>query len=106
MKSSLLLSVALVAIITPALAGPFDAPSTLPLQAPDFAHIQDSDYQPAIEEGMARELAEIDAIANNPAAPTFDNTLVAMEKAGRMLNRVSAVFGQVTQANSNDTLLK
>ena len=106
MKSVLLSSVAIVAMLTPALAGPFDQPSTLPLQAPDFAHIQDSDYQPAIEEGMRQELVEIDAIANNPAPPTFDNTLVAMEKAGRMLSRVQSVFGQVTQANSNDVLLK
>ena len=106
MKSVLLSSVAIVAMLTPALAGPFDQPSTLPLQAPDFAHIRDSDYQPAIEEGMRQELVEIDAIANNPAPPTFDNTLVAMEKAGRMLSRVQSVFGQVTQANSNDVLLK
>jgi peptidyl-dipeptidase Dcp len=106
MKSALLSSVALVVMLTPVLAGPFDQPSTLPLQAPDFSKIQDSDYQPAIEEGMRQELAEIDAIANNPAPPTFDNTLVAMEKAGRMLSRVQAVFGQVTQANSNDVLLK
>ena len=104
MKSFLLSSVAVMAMLTPALAGPFDAPSPLPLQAPDFTHIQDSDYQPAIEDGMRQELAEIEAIANNPAPPTFDNTLVAMEKAGRMLNRVQATFGQVTQANSNDTL--
>jgi peptidyl-dipeptidase Dcp len=104
MKSVLLLSAAVIAMLTPALAGPFDAPSPLPLQAPDFTHIQDGDYQPALEEGMRQELAEIEAIANNPAPPTFDNTLVAMEKAGRMLNRVQATFGQVTQANSNDTL--
>ena len=90
----------------PALAGPFDQPSSLPRQAPDFPHHQDRDYQPAIEEGMRQQLAEMDAIAGNPAAPTFDNTLVAMEKAGRMLSRVQSVFGQVTQANSNDTLLR
>src|ERR1700748_1043008 len=102
MKSVLLSSVAIVAMLTPALAGPFDQPSTLPWQAPAFAHIQDGDSQPAIEEGMRQELAEIDAIANNPAPPTFDNTLVAMEKAGRMLSRTQAAFGAVAQANSDD----
>lgn len=96
----------LMLVATPALAGPFDQASLLPFQAPDFAHIQDSDYQPALEEGMRQNLAEIEAIANNPAAPTFDNTLIAMEKAGRMLSRVQAVFSAVTQANSNDVLLK
>ncbi len=107
MKHSLMMSGAALALMaTAALAGPFDAPSPLPLQAPDFAAIKDSDYQPAIEEGMRQELAEMAAIAANPAAPTFDNTLVAMEKAGRMLNRVQAVFSAVTQANSNDVLLK
>ncbi len=106
MLHRLKLSCALVALATPALAGPFDAPSTLPLQAPDFATIKDGDYQPAMEEGMRQELAEMDAIAGNPAPATFDNTLVAMEKAGRMLNRVQAVFSAVTQANSNDVLLK
>lgn len=105
MKTLLLSSAAIAAMIAPVWAGPFDQPSTLPLQAPDFAHIQDADYQPALEEGMRQDLADIDTIANNPAAPTFENTLVAMEKSGRMLNRVLAVFGQVTQANSDDTLL-
>jgi peptidyl-dipeptidase Dcp len=106
MKSAMLLPAAVIATLTTAWAGPFDQPSTLPLQAPDFAHIQDSDYQPALEEGMRQELADIDAIADNPAPPTFDNTLVAMEKAGRMLARAQAVFGAVVQANSNETLLK
>src|ERR1700761_8190346 len=73
-------------------ANPFDAPSTLPLQAPMFDKIKDTDYQPAFEEGMKQNLAEIEAIANNKAAPTFDNTIVAMEKSGRMLDRVSEAF--------------
>ena len=71
-------------------SNPFGEPSTLPLQAPRFDIIRDSDYQPAIEEGIRQHLAEIDAIANNTAAPTFENTLVAMEPAGRLLDQLRA----------------
>ena len=63
-------------------ANPFYAPSTLPFHAPPFDKIKDSDYQPAIEAGIAQQLEEIRAIAINPAEPTFENTLVAIEKAG------------------------
>ena len=68
--------------------------------------IKDSDYQPAFEEGMKQQLAEIDAIADNKAAPTFDNTIVAMEKSGRMLDRVNNAFFGVVQANTNPALDK
>src|ERR1700735_4068142 len=59
-------------------SNPFYAASTLPFGAPPFDKIKDGDYQPAIEAGMAEHLAEINKIATNPAAPTFENTLVAM----------------------------
>jgi peptidyl-dipeptidase Dcp len=85
-------------------SNPFYAPSTLPFQAPPFDKIKDTDYQPAIEAGMAQQRAEMDTIANNPAPPTFENTIVAMEKTGALLNRVSLVFYGVVQANSNDAL--
>ena len=87
-------------------SNPFYAPSTLPFDAPPFDKIKDEDYQPAIEAGMAEELSEIQAIADNPAPPTFENTLVAMEKAGRLLQRVRAAFGAVTGANTNPLLQK
>jgi len=90
----------------PALAAPFDAPSTLPYQAPRFDIIKDSDYQPAFEKGMAQQLAEIAAIADNKAEPTFDNTIVAMERSGRMLDRVNSAFFGVVQANTNPALDK
>src|SRR6202042_1640972 len=61
---------------------PFYAPSTLPFHAPPFDKIKDSDYQPAIEAGMAEQRKEMKAIADDPAAPTFDNTVVAMERTG------------------------
>jgi peptidyl-dipeptidase Dcp len=87
-------------------SNPFYAASKLPFQAPPFDKIKDADYQPAIEAGIAQQLKETDAIANNSAAPTFDNTIVAMEKTGQLLNRVSLVFFGVTGANTNDTLQK
>ncbi|MBI1210355.1 MAG: peptidyl-dipeptidase Dcp [Alphaproteobacteria bacterium] len=87
-------------------SNPLASPSTLPLGAPPFDKIRDSDYQPALEEGMKQQLKEIQAIANDPAAPTFENTIVAMEKSGRMLDRVGQAFFAVVQANTNDLLDK
>jgi len=87
-------------------AGPFDQPSPLPLQAPQFDKIKDADFQPAMETAMAEQRAEIDKIAANPAPPTFENTIVAMERSGRMLDRVTAVFFALTGADTNDTLEK
>lgn len=87
-------------------SNPFFAASTLPFQAPPFDKITDGDYQPAIEEGMRQHLLEIEKIANNPAAPTFDNTFVAMEKSGAMLTRVLAAFFAVTGANTDEALQK
>ena len=89
-----------------AAANPFFSESTLPFHAPPFDKIKDSDYAPAIEEGMKNQLAEIDAIANNPAAPTFANTLEAMERSGALLTRVTKVFFNLTTANTSDTLQK
>ena len=84
--------------------GYFAQGSALPFQAPDFTKIQDSDYLPAIEQGMAIQRAEVQAIVQNPAAPTFDNTIVALEKSGQMLDRVLSPFYAVIGANTNDTL--
>jgi peptidyl-dipeptidase Dcp len=85
-------------------AGPFAAQSSLPYQAPPFDRIKDADYQPGLEAGMAAQRAEIDRIAADPAAPTFENTIVAMERSGRMLDRASSAFGGVVQANTNTVL--
>jgi peptidyl-dipeptidase Dcp len=87
-------------------ANPFFAASTLPFQAPPFDKIKDSDYQPAIEEGMKRELGEIEAIADSPDAPTFANTIEAMERSGALLRRVSRVFYSLAQSNTNPTIQK
>ncbi|GAB3029140.1 peptidyl-dipeptidase Dcp [Oleiagrimonas citrea] len=80
--------------------------SDLPFQAPPFDKIKDSDFAPAFEQGMKEQLAEVQKIADNPAKPTFDNTLVAMEKSGQTLNRVQMDFNALFSANSDDALSK
>ena len=85
---------------------PFYAASSLPFQAPPFDKIKDTDYQPAIDAGMAEQRKEVRAIADNPEPPTFGNTLVALEKSGQLFTRVMLVFNGVTGANLNPTLQK
>jgi peptidyl-dipeptidase Dcp len=85
---------------------PFAEASTLDFQTADFAHIKSTDFKPAIQEGIQEQLAEIKTIAENKEAPTFDNTLVALEKSGQMLNRVMGVFNLLNGANTDDTLQK
>ena len=83
---------------------PFYAPSTLPFHAPPFDKIKDADYLPAIEAGIQQKIDETRVIADNPAAPTFENTIVAMEKTGQLYDRVMAAFSAVTGANTNPLL--
>jgi peptidyl-dipeptidase Dcp len=83
---------------------PFYLPSALPFHAPPFDRIKDADYQPAIEAGMAAQEKEMLVIANNPGAPTFENTLVAMEQTGLLLQRARAALSAVTGANTNPFL--
>ncbi|MDC9598190.1 peptidyl-dipeptidase Dcp [Xenorhabdus anantnagensis] len=85
---------------------PFFSPSVLPFQAPPFNKIKETDYAPAIAAGIKQKLEEVEKIANNPAAPDFENTFVALEKSGAMLIRVINVFGAITSANSTDRLQK
>jgi peptidyl-dipeptidase Dcp len=82
---------------------PFFAESPLPLHYPQFDKIQDSDFPPAFDRGMADELKEVEAIANNPKAPTFDNTIVALERSGAILERARTVFNNLVGADTNDT---
>jgi peptidyl-dipeptidase Dcp len=83
---------------------PFAAASELPFLTPDFAAIQDDHYQPAFMEGMKRQIAEMEAIAEQQAEPTFENTIEAMERSGELLARVSAVFFNMTSAHTNERL--
>ena len=87
-------------------SNPFYAASSLPYQAPPFDKIKDTDYQPAIDAGMAEQRKEVRAIADDPAPPTFENTLVALEKSGQLFNRVMLVFNGVTGANLSPVLQK
>ena len=87
-------------------AGPFAAPSTLPYHYPEFDRIKDADYRPAFVAGMAEQRKEVDAIAHNPEAPTFENTIVALEKSGQVLARVNSVFGNLSASNTNDEIQK
>lgn len=89
---------------TPAAQNPFFAPSTLPFQAPAFDQIRIEHYGPALAEGMKQHLAEVEAIAANPEPPTVENTIVALEKAGALLTRVSKVFFNLTESNSNEQI--
>ena len=97
---------AVAAPAAPALdaSNPFARPSSLPLNYPAFDKIKDEHFLPAYAAAISEHLREIDAIARNKAAPTFDNTIVAMERAGEMLARVSAVFSNLQTANTNDAL--
>ena len=90
----------------PVSANPFFTLSTLPYQLPPFDRIQDAHYAPAFEKGMADQRAEVDAIANQSAAPSFDNTIVAMEKTGALLGRTAAVFFNLAGANTNPAMQK
>jgi len=87
-------------------SNPFYAASSLPYQAPPFDKIKDSDYQPAIDAGMAEQRKEVRAIAGDSAPPTFDNTFVALEKSGQLFNRVMLVLNGVTGANLSPALQK
>jgi peptidyl-dipeptidase Dcp len=80
--------------------------SPLPYQAPPFDRLHDADYQPAIEDGIARHMAEVQKIAAQTEAPTFENTIVALERSGALLTRATKVFFGVAHANTNDTLQK
>src|SRR5438094_2884518 len=85
-------------------SNPFAQVSPLPFHYPQFDKIKPEHFKPAYEAGMREQLREVDVIANNKAAPTFENTIVAMEKSGRLLARVSTTFSNLQSANTNDAL--
>ncbi len=75
-----------------------------PHETPPFDRIEITDYEPAFETAIAVSRAEIEAIANNPARPTFRNTIVAMERQGRLLNRISGIFYNLREADTSDEM--
>ena len=93
-----------VAVAVPEGTGYFAADSNLPFLAPDFTKIAEDDYLPAYEQAMAIHTAEVAAIKANPAAPTFENTIVALETSGKMLGRINTVFFALTGSNTTDRL--
>lgn len=111
MRWSLLLI--LVVLASPALAeqpaagpdaNPFFAEWTTPFGVPPFGRIEDEHFLPAIEEGIARQRAEVEAIAGAAEPPTFANTLEALDRSGEFLNKVNAVFRNLASAETNDRL--
>ncbi|MET8143177.1 M3 family metallopeptidase [Sphaerisporangium sp. NPDC005288] len=80
---------------------PFFAPSALPYRLPPFAEIREEHYAPAFERGMAEQLAEVEVIAAGEEAPTFDNTVAALERSGELLSRVSTVFFNQASSDTN-----
>lgn len=87
-------------------ANPLFARSTLPYELPPFDRIDNQDIAAALEAGMAQQKREIDLIAQNSAEPSFENTVVAMERSGELLNRASTVFGNLSASNTNPELEK
>ena len=85
---------------------PFMKKSSLQYQAPEFDKIKDEHFKPAFDYGMKVQLAEIEKIANNPDAPTFENTLLALENSGEVLKRAQIVFYNLTGSNTNPALQK
>lgn len=83
---------------------PFRAEWTGPFGVPPFAEIKDEHYMPAVKKGIVEMRAEIDAIVSNPDEPTFENTILALEKSGQSLDKVIRVFGNITNTDTNDAL--
>ena len=86
------------------MATPFDQPSTLPYALPPFRYVRPEHFRPAFDAGMAEQRAEVEAIAASPEPATFENTLVALERSGQLLARVSHVFFTLTGADSTPAL--
>ena len=91
---------------TPMTENPLLKESTLPYQFPPFDKIKDEHYQPAIEQGMAEQLKEVEKIASQKDKPTFENTIVALEKSGRLLTRANRIFSNLNGANTNPEMQK
>src|SRR5262252_74237 len=80
--------------------------SSLDFRYPPFDKIRDEHFGPAYEQGMTEQLKEIAPIASNPAPPTFDNTIVALEKSGELLGRVDRIFSNLASCNTNPRIQK
>lgn len=86
------------------MANPFYQDYDTPYGVPPFEQIKDEHYMKAFEDGMAKQIEEVAAIANNPDEPTFENTIEAFEKSGELLTKVSNVFFNLSSAHTNDSI--
>lgn len=85
---------------------PFFEEWNTPFQTPPFSKIKNEHFLPALEEGIKQQRAELEQIINNSEPPTFQNTIAALEKSGKLLTKVTRVFFNLTGANTNDELQK
>ena len=104
MKHIFLLAGTVLAVLSCTMKNPLLTESTLPYGAPPFDKIRNEHYMPAFEQGIAEAKAEIDAIVANPAAPSFENTIEALENAGQTLDRVSGIFYNLLEADTDDEM--
>ena len=108
MRKLLLNVVILVSVMqmTQSAGNPFFGKFKTPFETPPFDQIKTEHYEPAFDEGIRRMEKEIKAIAENPQPATFANTIVALERAGKLLNTVSSVFFNVLSAEANDEMME
>ena len=104
MKQILTLAGIMLAVLSCTMNNPLLTESTLPYGAPPFDQIRKEHYKPAFEQALAEAKAEIDAITANPDAPTFANTLEALENAGQTLERVGGIFYNLLEADTDEQM--
>ena len=97
---------AIAPVVAVPATNPLLEPSALPYQMPPFDRIRESDYVPAFEEAMREQLKEAAAIAHDPKPPTFENTIVALDRSGQALQRVSFIFDELNSNNTDDEMQK
>ena len=103
---ALLNAAQITAVFAAESSNPLLSESTLPYHAPPFDKIKDDHFAPAIEAGMREQLKEVDAVANNSEKPGFDNTVVALERTGRLLDRAQRTFSNLNACNTNPAMQK
>ena len=104
MKKTLIFAAAFMAMVSCNNANPFFAEWDTPYGIPPFEKIQEKDYLPAVKEGIAQQQAEIQAIIDNQEAPSFENTIAALDRSGALLSKVSGVLFNVSESDANDNI--
>ena len=104
MKKSLIIAFTALTFMACNQENPLLTEQNTPFGVPAFNQVQNKHYLPAFKAAIAASQAEIDAIVNNPEAPTFDNTLAALDRSGLLLERVAGVFYNVLEADGSDEM--